>query len=219
MSRERMSACSAVSAARFLATSSTPEVSRSRRCTSSRKRASGRIERSDSITPWAMPLPPCTAMPDGLVDGEEGLVLEEDRQVEVRRRDILVALGHAHGRHADAVAGGHAGGRRHALAVHPHLAAAQDPVDVALRNALQAGEQVVVDALPGFLLGDLDIAHRAGGRELSLPSLGMPAILYVVDFERPCARPKTPRPNRHWSGRERRPKQANVARLQSQERW
>ena len=35
--------CSAVSAERFLATSSTPEVSRSRRCTSSRKRASGRI--------------------------------------------------------------------------------------------------------------------------------------------------------------------------------
>jgi hypothetical protein len=30
------------------------------------KRASGRMARSDSITPCATPLPPCTAMPEGL---------------------------------------------------------------------------------------------------------------------------------------------------------
>ena len=66
MERVRIISCSAVRAERFLATSSTPEVSRSRRWASSRKRASGRIARSDSITPCATPLPPCTARPAGL---------------------------------------------------------------------------------------------------------------------------------------------------------
>ena len=43
--------------------SSTPEVSRSSRWTSSRNFASGRACRNRSITPWLMPLPPCTASP------------------------------------------------------------------------------------------------------------------------------------------------------------
>lgn len=50
----------------FFATNSTPEVSRSRRCTSSRNRASGRNARSPSMTPKLNPLPPCTAVPEGL---------------------------------------------------------------------------------------------------------------------------------------------------------
>ena len=43
-----------------------PEVSLSSRCTSSRKRASGRAWRSCSMTPKLTPLPPCTATPAGL---------------------------------------------------------------------------------------------------------------------------------------------------------
>ncbi|MNW18060.1 hypothetical protein D3C71_2174690 [compost metagenome] len=51
---------------RFLAIISRPEVSRSKRCTSSSSLASGRNWRSASITPKLRPLPPCTAMPAGL---------------------------------------------------------------------------------------------------------------------------------------------------------
>ncbi len=63
----RSCSCNERKADRFLATSSTPEVSRSRRCTSSRKRASGRSARKPSMTPKLNPLPPCTAVPEGLL--------------------------------------------------------------------------------------------------------------------------------------------------------
>ncbi|OGA10276.1 MAG: hypothetical protein A2W68_07010 [Betaproteobacteria bacterium RIFCSPLOWO2_02_64_14] len=41
------------------------------------------------------------------------------------------------------------------LAVHPDFAAPQDAVDVALGNALEAPDEVIIDALPGRLLSNL----------------------------------------------------------------
>ena len=50
----------------FFAINKMPDVSRSKRWTSSKKRASGRNARKASITPKFKPLPPCTAIPEGL---------------------------------------------------------------------------------------------------------------------------------------------------------
>ena len=63
--RERRSFCSATSAGRVLASSSSPDVSLSSRCTSSRN-APGRVWRICSMTPKLSPLPPWTATPAGL---------------------------------------------------------------------------------------------------------------------------------------------------------
>src|SRR5206468_3310293 len=98
-----MRSCMAVRAERFLATSSTPEVSRSSRWTSSRKRACG----------------------------------------------------------------SHAVRGLDPLAVDAHLAAPHDAVDAALRHALQARDEIVVDALPRFVFAYLDPAHRQG-RQISV---------------------------------------------------
>ena len=46
------------------------------------------------------------------------------------------------------------------LAVEAHFPAAQNAINVALGNAFQARDEVVVDALAGFFLGHLDPAHR-----------------------------------------------------------
>ena len=100
----------------------------------------------------------------GLVDREDVLVLEQDRQLERgRRRLARLALGHADRGDADAVAEGELARGVDPARVHAHLAAAQDAVDVALGNALEVGEQEIVDALAGAALVDLDIAHRALG--------------------------------------------------------
>jgi hypothetical protein len=42
-------------------------------------------------------------------------------------------------------------------AVHPDLAGPQQPINVALRHALQDANQEVVDALPGFCLANLQL--------------------------------------------------------------
>jgi hypothetical protein len=112
----------------------------------------------------------------GLVDRDQEIILEEDRQLEVRRGLRLAAFGHAHGRHADAIAGSDLLRCLDALAVDAHLTGAHDPVDVALGHALQAREEVVVDALAGVVLGHVDPAH--------FPFHSHACILYVIDFPR-----------------------------------
>ena len=57
------------------------------------------------------------------------------------------------------IAGGNTIARFDTLAVDAHLSATNDAVDVALRNPLQAGDQVVVEPLSGILLGHLHVAH------------------------------------------------------------
>ena len=86
-----------------------------------------------------------------LVDCQQPFVLEQQFGVE-RRRYRLPQVTHdgfrgSNGRHAHAVAGLQPVGRIHPTTVHPHLAAAQDTIDVALGNALEQAKKVIVDAL------------------------------------------------------------------------
>jgi len=68
----------------------------------------------------------------------------------------LRALGHAHRRNPHPVPRLQAIGRIDAAAVDPHLAGAQDPVDMAARNPLADPHQEVVDPLAFALCSDLD---------------------------------------------------------------
>ena len=166
----RNAACSATSAVRFLATSSTPEVSRSSRWTSSRNFASGRACRSRSMTPKAMPLPPWTASPAGLssaISASSSNSIGGSGPAARRPPRRPGASGAAprrpaprSGRDADLVADRQPGVRTDPLPVHPDLAAAQDPVDVALRHALEDADQEIVDPLPGRLVADRKPGHR-----------------------------------------------------------
>ena len=74
--------------------------------------------------------------PGRLVDHQQVLILEHDGELARRRRRLVAALGHAHRRQPQLVAGQPGVGRRPA-AVHPHLAAADDAVDMRLGHALE----------------------------------------------------------------------------------
>jgi hypothetical protein len=159
MPPSRNMSCSLVSATRFLATTSRPEVSRSSRWASSRNFASGRARRNCSMTPKDTPLPPCTATPEGLSTTmrprprrRSQNPLPEQRLAKDARRCGWAAR--AAGRQLQPVLG------RHPALVHPYLAAAQDAVDVALGHALGDAQQEVVDALAFGLLADLKPCHR-----------------------------------------------------------
>ncbi len=67
--------------------------------------------------------------------------------------------GGAHRRHADDVADDQPRVRSDAPLVHPYLAAAQDPVDMALGNALQHAGEEIVDALAGRVVADGEPVH------------------------------------------------------------
>jgi hypothetical protein len=77
----------------------------------------------------------------------------------------LNSCGGAHRRHADAVAGGQPRVGGCPAAVHPHLAAANDAVDVGFGNALEALDEEIVQPLAGiFFVGHhLLHAHLSGG--------------------------------------------------------
>ena len=98
-----------------------------------------------------------------LVDGEDPVVFEDHRQAEMRRDLGVAALGHANRWDADAVARHNLLRSLHALAVDADFAAANDPIDTALRHALEAGDEVVVDPLAGLVLGNFDMANRGDG--------------------------------------------------------
>ena len=51
-----------------------------------------------------------------------------------------------------------------ALAVHPHLALAQQAVDVGPRHALQDPDQEIVEPLPGIALAGVDVLHARAAR-------------------------------------------------------
>jgi hypothetical protein len=117
----------------------------------------------------------------GLVERDDGLVLVDHGHAEVRRRDRFVALGDAQRRDADALAGGDAVGALDTPAVHPDFAASQDPVDAALRHAPQARHEKWSRRWPDSS-SPTSIQVTAGAEGLSLPWVGMPVILYLVDF-------------------------------------
>ena len=105
------------------------------------------------------PLPPWTATPAGLSMARIASSSKSDRAAEMRR-DARASPARPRARAACGC------GRRpttvlrgvHALAVDAHLAGAKDPVNMALRHALQERDQEVVDPLAGLVLGDLDMA-------------------------------------------------------------
>ena len=91
------------------------------------------------------------------------LVLQQDGEF-ARGRGTLgrVLLGHAHGRQAHLVARGHARVGTGAALVQPHLAAADDAVDVGLGHALQVADEEIVEPLARGFGVDLDDAGRWG---------------------------------------------------------
>src|SRR5207253_1511425 len=124
------------------------------------------------------------------------LVTEKHRKPEVRRGLALAALGHAHRRNADAIARGDPLLGFDPLAVDPHLAASQDAIDAALGHALEPCGEIVVDALPGLVLGDVDPAHLGwtpvswrqrflglGVRPRFCGTPGSHVYYYLVDFQ------------------------------------
>ncbi len=95
------------------------------------------------------------------VERKQKFVFEQHRLFErfaARRRRLRGPCCDTHGRQAQFVAGLDAVIRFRAAAVDPHLAAAQDPVDMALRHALEYLDQVIVDALAAGVL-----RHRVAG--------------------------------------------------------
>ncbi len=102
--------------------------------------------------------------PGRLVEHDEPLVLVQDAGLEpepgrapARRR--LVRLGPPHRRQAHHIARLETIIRFRASLVDPHLALAQQPVNMRLRHALEARDEEIVQPLPGCLLPDLHVFH------------------------------------------------------------
>ena len=97
--------------------------------------------------------------PGRLVDDNEHVVLEQDRHLDGLAgagRDGARRRGRRgpHRRDPDDVAQDEPRVGPDAPLVHADLPAAQDPVDVALGNALEDAGQEIVDALPGGVVAD-----------------------------------------------------------------
>jgi hypothetical protein len=92
-----------------------------------------------------------------LVDHQQALVLIDDRQVHLEfgaGHHLLFAAGDAQRRNAQQVAALQAIRDVRPAAIDPHLAAADDAVDVALGHPLAQLQQQVVEALPVLVLAD-----------------------------------------------------------------
>jgi hypothetical protein len=82
--------------------------------------------------------------------------LEQDREFARRNRLRLLAprqrpLGQTHRRHPHQIAGLHPGVGLGTTLVDPHLARADDAVDMGFGNPLSSAQQEVVETLPGGL--------------------------------------------------------------------
>ncbi len=100
----------------------------------------------------------------GLVDHQQMAVLENDRPLQqfqqaARGPPGLALRIDAHRRQAHLVAFLNAVFGFDALAIDPHLALAQQPVNAAARHGFEVPHQKVVDALTGLIFG-----HRAQGQ-------------------------------------------------------
>ena len=97
--------------------------------------------------------------PGGLVDRQQQVVLPEQREVLRRRRRGRAQGRRAHRRDPHDLADRQPVVGRDTAPIDPDLPAAHDPVDVALRYALEQGQQEVVQALPGMRLVDENPPH------------------------------------------------------------
>ena len=107
-----------------------------------------------------------------LVDHQQVLVLEHDREL-TRRRRRLVAARPPHRRQTQLVADRQPRVGRRPAAVHAHLAAADDPVDVGLGHALERLDEVVVQPLAGAVLGD---PRYCTATATDMAAWGLPAV-------------------------------------------
>ena len=113
------------------------------------------------MTPKLTPLPPCTARPDGLLRAR---IASSSNRIACSSLGSGGGvrgspLGEPHRRQAQLVALLQPVFGLGAPLVDPDLAAAQDPVDVALRHAFQYLQQVVIDALAGIFRPNLMSGH------------------------------------------------------------
>ena len=158
--------CSAISAERFLAISSSPEVSLSSRCTSSRNARLG--PRPAQLLDDAEADAAAAVHRDAgrLVDREQVLVLVHDRELARRRgRRCRRRSATPHRRHAHLVAEREPRVGLGAALVDAHLAGADDAVDMGLRHALQQlAQQEVVEALALAEPSSMTTRRTAGRR-------------------------------------------------------
>ena len=106
--------------------------------------------------------------PGGLVDGQYAVVFQQHRKLFGRRRGQgfgLGAFGDAQGRHPDQVARLDPGVGAGATLVDPHLAGANDAVNMGFGHPFEVAQQEVVQALAGRFLVDRQVFHfrRTGG--------------------------------------------------------
>ena len=110
---------------------------------------------------------PAAAMhgePGRFIDHQQGFILEHHIELQAGGGGGAGcghggALGHAHRRYPHFIPGLQAIGLADAPAIDPHLAAAQDAIDVTARHTLAHGEQEIVDALPCRLAVNEDATH------------------------------------------------------------
>ena len=159
--RARRSFCSVTSAGRVLATRSRPDVSLSRRWTSSRnspgRAAPHLLDHAEALAAAAV---------DGdagrLVDADDRFVLVDDGELAPGRFRSLAAIGDSHRRDPNLVAEGEPGvGGRPAL-VDPHFTRTDDAVHVRARHALQDLGEEVVETLAVRAAVDADVSHERG---------------------------------------------------------
>ena len=114
-----------------------------------------------------------------LGDGQHVVVFVQNREFARRGgRSFLLggALGLTHGRQTHQIPRFHPGVCRRPAFVHPHLAAADDAVNMGLGHAFELADQKVVQALPGRLFVHFDQA----GRDRCGLDLGSNFALYNV---------------------------------------
>src|SRR5688572_16444141 len=116
--------------------------------------------------------------PSRLVEDEDLRVLVDDA-LGKPFEPILSGRGlrwrpHAHGRHADPIAGLQAVARARSAGVHANLPRADQAIDMAARNTLQLAQKIVIEPLPRSLGIDISMTHarRIGNGLLSRPVPG-----------------------------------------------
>ena len=110
--------------------------------------------------------------PGGFVQRQKSLVLVQNRKSPGRRTTrrllghghglVLGALGHAHRRQAQHVAGLHAGVGAGTALVDAHFAAANDPVNMGFRHAFEMAHQKIVQPLVGLFCVHSEPLRRGG---------------------------------------------------------
>ena len=107
--------------------------------------------------PEADPAAAMHGKPRRFIDHQQRLVLMNNRQCGLdfgSGDDAFLPLGDADRRNPQHITNLQTAGDLGALAIHPHLAAAHNAVNMAFRHALAASEQVIIQTLPLLIFGD-----------------------------------------------------------------